>query len=196
MSPSRILVTAAALSLAACNTASPPPPSIGEAFAGPATMSIHSDIDLKSPEVAKAHHGDRFDIVAQRRRWYKVRTAKGVEGWTSDRDLLDTDQMKRLRALAAETAGMPSQGKATVFASVNVHIEPSRQATSFIQVEPKETFDVIAHRVVERAPAPRRQLVPPRPKPQKKARKEKTSGVVLPPPPASPAPPEDWLELS
>ena len=189
-----------ALVSTACNSAPPSAPVLAEAFAGPASLSLHADIDLKSPMVAKARHGDRLEILGQRRRWYKVRTSAGLEGWTSDRDLLDPGQMKRLRALAAETADMPSQGKATVFAPVNVHIEPNRQATSFIQVQPKETFDVVAHRVVQRGPAPTRRLLPPRPKPvAKKAKsKEKDNAPVVPQPPA-PAPPPlppDWLELS
>lgn len=169
---------------------------IGEAYAGPAALNLHQDIDSKSATVAVAHHGERLDIVAQRRRWYKVRTAKGIEGWTSDRELLDTAQMSRLRALAAQTAGLPSQGKATTFGALNVHTEPNRQSASFLQIREKEIFDVIAHRVAERIPLPKRQLIAPPPKVEKKKNKEKVSKIPLPPPPAPPEPPPDWLDLS
>ncbi len=185
---------------AGCSSGPSPAPAIGEAFAGPATLGLHADVDLKSPLVAHAKHADRLEILAQRRRWYKVRTPNGLEGWATDRDLLDAAQMKRLLALAAETAGLPSQGKATVFATVNVHIEPSRLATSFVQVQPMEEFDVVSHRVTQRGPAPKRELLPPLPKAPKKAKaaKEKTakSDVPLPPAPAPPAPPANWLDLS
>jgi hypothetical protein len=197
MSRSRLLwLFGAAVFLSACNSAPDRAPAIGEAFAGPASLPLHQDIDLKSPAVTTAHHGDRLEIVGQRRRWYKVRSAKGIEGWTSDRELLDTAQMDRLRALSAETAGQPSQGVATTFGAINVHTEPNRQSTSFLQVKEHEKFDVIAHRVAERAPLPRRQLVPPRPKIQN-AKKEKTSSGVAPPPELpAPAPPRDWIEIS
>src|SRR5207248_3921471 len=99
-----------------------------------------------------------------------------VEGWTSDRELLDTAQMSRLRGLAADTARLPSQGSATTFGLLNVHSEPNRQSASFIQVGEKETFDVIAHLVARRTTPPRRQLIPPKPKVEKKKTKEKPSG--------------------
>src|SRR5207248_11701940 len=115
---------AAAIALSACSSSSERASRIGEAYAGPATLNLHQDIDSKSATVAVVHHGDKLDIVGQRRRWYKVRTPKGVEGWTSDRELLDTAQMSRLRGLAADTARLPSQGSATTFGLLNVHSAP------------------------------------------------------------------------
>jgi SH3-like domain-containing protein len=183
--------------LSGCNAKSDRAPVIGHAYAGPATLNLHKEIDSKSPTVTIVHHGDKLEIVGQRRRWYKVRTAGGTEGWTSDRELLDTAQMQRLRALAAETTGLPSQGVATTFSTLNVHTEPSRQSPSFIQVKEHEKVDVIAHKVAERtAAAEKRELIPPRPKPEKKKGKEKASKIPEPPVPAAPEPPPDWIELS
>jgi uncharacterized protein YgiM (DUF1202 family) len=102
--------------LTGCNAKQERAPVIGHAYAGPATLNLHKEIDSKSPTVTSVHHGDKLEIVGQRRRWYRVRTASGVEGWTSDRELLDLAQMQRLRGLAAETNGLPSQGVATTSA--------------------------------------------------------------------------------
>jgi hypothetical protein len=179
-----------------CNNKPEGAPVIGHAYAGPATLNLHREIDSKSPTVTSVHHGDKLEIVGQRRRWYKVRTASGMEGWTSDRELLDTAQMQRLKGLAAETNGLPSQGVATTFSGLNVHTEPSRQSPSFVQVKEHEKVDVIAHKVSERSAArEKRELIPPRPKPEKKT-KEKASKTPAPPAPAAPGPPADWLELS
>jgi hypothetical protein len=191
----------AAILLSACNTASERAPAIGEAYAGPPSLALHQDIDLKSPVVVTVHHGDKLEIVGQRRRWYKVRAGQGAEGWTSDRELLDTAQMERLRGLAEETAGLPSQGVATTFSAVNVHTEPNRLSTSFVQVNEHETFDVIAHRLAPRIPLPRRQLIPPKPKVEVKKAKDrgkdqKGSAVEPPPLPVPPDPPTDWIGLS
>jgi len=201
MSVSRMFwIIGAASVLAAllgCNSTRPQnDPAIGTAYAGPATLKLHREIDSKSLTVTTVHHGDKLDIVAQRRRWYKVRTPAGVEGWASDRELLDTAQMQRLKALAKETAGLPSQGMATTFSDLNVHTEPSRQSPSFLQVKEKEKVEVIAHRVIQRAAPPKRELVPPRPKVERKPKKEKTGNVlalIVPPPPE---PPQDWRDLS
>jgi SH3 domain-containing protein len=179
-----------------CSAAPERAPVIGEAYAGPAALTLHRDIDPKSPAVATAHHGDLLQITARRRRWYKVRTPKGAEGWTDDTGLLDRDQMNRIRAMAQETAGLPSQGMATTFGTLRVHAEPNRQAVSFVQVTEGEKVDVIAHRVMARAPLPKRELIVPAPKPERKAKKEKSSRVPPPPEPAPPALPGDWVALS
>jgi uncharacterized protein YgiM (DUF1202 family) len=185
------------IALSACNSTEQRESSIGTGYAGPETLKLHKEIDSKSATVTIVHHGDKLDIVGQRRRWYKVRTPAGIEGWTSDRELLDTAQMQRLRALARETAGLPSQGVATTFTTLNVHTEPSRQSPSFVQVKEHEKVDVIAHRVAPRAAvALKRELVPPKPKPEKKAGNQKASKVPPPPVPSAPAPPADWVELS
>jgi hypothetical protein len=193
------LITAAAsifCALTGCNSKPERAPVIGHAYAGPATLNLHKEIDSKSPTVTSVHHGDKLEIVGQRRRWYRVRTANGIEGWTSDRELLDTAQMRRLRALAAETNGLPSQGIATTFSNLNVHTEPSRQSPSFVQMKEHEKVDVIAHKVTERTAAlEKRELIPPRPKLEKKT-KEKASKIPPPPAPAAPEPPPGWLELS
>jgi len=182
--------------LAGCARGPERAPAIGEAFAGPANLSLHKEIDPKSAVVGTAHHGDKLEITAQRRRWYKVRTPAGIEGWTEDRELLDTGQMNRLKDLAKETAGLPSQGAATTFDTLNIHTEPNRLSASFLQVKEGEKFDVIAHRVLTRGALPKRELVTPKPKivPAKKAKK--TSGVPPPPPPKPPALPVDWVALS
>jgi hypothetical protein len=195
-SPFTILV---ALALAGCGGAQERQPAIGEAFTGPATLNLHKDIDPKSDTAAVVHHGDRLEIVAQRRRWYRVRSPKGAEGWTDDRQLLDTAQMKRLLALSKGAAELPSQGGATAFDVLNVHTEPNRQSASFLQVAVGEKFDVIAHRVLPRTRLPKRQLIAPRPKPEgKKVKNKGKQGLLLPPIPAPvpPGPPPDWVALS
>ncbi len=184
----------------ACSRGPERDPVIGEAFAGPSTLNLHKDIDPKSPAAAIAHHGDRLEILAQRRRWYKVRTPSGAEGWTDDRELLDSAQMKRLLTLRQRTADLPSQGVATTFGTLNMHTEANRSSASFVQVREGEKVDVIAHLVTGRAPMPKRQILQPKPKPQRKAKgkdkKQNKASEELPPPPAPPSPPPDWVALS
>jgi hypothetical protein len=189
-----IAVLAGAL-LSGCYSAPDQAPAIGEAYAGPATLKLRKEIDPKSPVSAVVPHGARLEITAQRRRWYKVRTKKGEEGWTEDRELLDTGQMSRLKSLAQETAGLPSQGSATTFDTLNIHTEPNRLSASFLQVKEGEKFDVIAHRVLARESLPRRELVAPKPKAQP-AKKGKKTAVPQPPEPQPPPLPKDWVALS
>jgi hypothetical protein len=190
-------ILAAALLLGACGSDEERAPAIGDAYIGPATLNIRKEIETKSPTVAVAHHGDHVEIVGRRRLWYKIRTEKGIEGWTDDRQLLDKVQMLRLRRLAEQTAGLPTQGKGTTFDLLNVHAEPSRVAASFIQLKEKEVFEVIAHRVtVRNTKRPKRVLTHPKRKATAPPKKSKKAAVPPPPAPAAPEPPVDWVKLS
>ena len=185
-----------ALLLAGCKPRADHSPSIGLAYAGPATLVLRQDISPGSPPAVTAHHGDRLEIVQQRRRVIKVRTAKGQEGWIEDRLLLTPDEFARLKRFNQQALAMPSQGVATTYDILNIHTEPSRYSPSFIQVKQGEKFDVIAHEAAPRKAPPRKALVVPAPKPVAGKKAAKEPKIPPPPAPAAPKPPEDWLALS
>lgn len=146
--------------------------------------------------MAVAHHGDRLEIVQRRRRFLKVRTALGQEGWIDERQLLNAEEMSRLKRLAQTAKAMPSQGAASAYDTLTVHTDPSRQAPGFVVIRPGEKVEVVGHEVAPRTAPARKPLVPSR----RKSAKQKKPGRVpkLPPPPAprAPGPPPDWLDLS
>jgi len=173
---------------------------IGELFAGPATLPLRKDVSPKSAVTATAKHGDRLEVMEYRRRFVRVRTAEGKEGWTDARLLLTPEQMAELRALAKKSASIPSQGLASVFEQLNIHTEPSRSSPAFLQIPENGKVDVLAHRLTPRGPeansAPVVRLV--RPRFARRTRKEKTSGANIGPPPAPPPPglPRNYQALS
>ena len=173
-------------------------PSLGESFAGPISLPIREDVSTTSKIVATLKHGDRVDILQTRRRFVKVRTVKGVEGWTDQRQLMTPEQMKELQTFSEQSATLPSQGSATAFGMLNMHSEPNRQAPSFYQIAEGASIEVIGHRVAPRvAPLTRAPISIKKEAPPKKKKKEKKEAAVPPPPPPPPLKlPPNWLELS
>ena len=193
------MAAALVLCLAGCRSGPPRGPAIGEAFVGPAELKIRSDLPLQSSPVATVKHGDRLEILQTRRRFLRVRTRAGAEGWTDERHLLSTADMAALRELSQRAAALPVQGQATTYTELNVHTLPARQSPSFVQVGPKEKMDVLTHVATPRADAPRKPLIAPPPKKAKAApRKPAGKDPKYPPPPMPkpPGPPPDWLDLS
>ncbi|MBV9396609.1 MAG: hypothetical protein JO062_01430 [Bryobacterales bacterium] len=183
--------------LAACTRPAPPPaPTTGLAYAGPPTLSLRKDLGPRASIAATVKHGDRLDVLETRRRFVRVRTSAGVEGWTDLNLLLSDPQMTDLRALAAAAKQLPSEGAATVFEPLNIHAEPFRQSASFFQIPEKGSVEVIGHRVSAQHP-------PPAPKPAshraaaapKKKSKNKQAPFLLPLPNPPPVPP-DLMDLS
>ena len=193
------MAAALVLCLSGCRSGPPRAPAIGEAFVGPAVLKIRSDIPLQSSPVASVKHGDRLEILQTRRRFLRVRTPAGAEGWTDERHLLSTADMAALRELSERAAAMPVQGQATTYSDLNVHTLPARQSPSFVQIGPKEKMDVLTHVATPRADAPRKPLIAHPPKKAKAAaRKPAKKEAKYPPPPMPkpPGPPPDWLDLS
>ena len=126
-----------------------------------------------------------------------MRTKKNLEGWTDERLLLDEGAFRSLKQLSSDTQRYPSQGQATTYDLLNVHTEPQRQSPSYMQIQPNERVDVVAHRLVSKnAPERKTQMVTRHATPARRKREKKAPKIPLPPAPAPPKPPADWIELS
>jgi SH3-like domain-containing protein len=186
-----------ALLLAGCHKASMGPPPLGEAFVGPATLSLRSDIPLQSPPVGIVKHGEKVEIVQRRRSFLKVRGPNGTEGWTEERQLLAAADMTVLKEMAARAATMASQGRATTDADLRVHMQPSAKSPSFLTIKEKGNVEVLAQLVRTRTDLPRTPLIPTAPKKQTTPKKpKKEPKIPLLPMPTPPPPPANWLDLS
>lgn len=180
----------------------PPPnraPALAQAYVGPATLTLRQDLNPKSPITATVKHGERLDIIEYKRRFSKVRTAGGIQGWTDTRQLLSPEQMADLQRTAQEAARYPSQGVATTFEMLNVHTEPNRASPSFLQIPEGAKVDVVGHKLAPRTqPPPASAPPPPRTRINRRRSKQRSGSTRIPPPPMPPAPkvPANWLELS
>jgi hypothetical protein len=183
------------LALSACRSGETRAPAIGEAYAGPATLGLRRDIPLQSPVVATVKHGERLEIIQHRRRFLKVRTPNGAEGWIEDHLLLSSAEIAQLKEVERRALTLPSQGVASTYEMLNVHTEPNRLSPSFLQVKEGEKVDVVAHVSAPRTPPERKALIPPRSK-TPPARKHAERKYPLPPMPSAPRPPANWRELS
>jgi len=195
------LILAILPGLLSCNKEKPGPVYrvIGEAFAGPNQLPLRQDVTLRSPVITTVQHGERLEVLDRRRRFLQVRTKAQVIGWVDIRLLISAKQMDQLDELAKHYKNAPSMGRATVFDVLNVHTDPNRNSPTFLQIQEKEQFDVIGHRVVVRTPYQGEtiEIEDLSPKPQvRKKRHKKEPAIPPPPPPPTPKLPDNWLDMS
>jgi hypothetical protein len=170
---------------------------IGQAFVGPAQLKIRNDIPLQSSTVTTVKHGDRLEILQTRRKFLRVRTPDGKEGWTDERSLLAAADMQALRDLAQHSSKLPNQGVAITYQPLNIHTQPAMSSPSFVQLKENDKVEVLQSVLLPRTDVPRTPLIPPMPKKTKAPpKKERKGRVPLPPAPKPPEPPADWVELS
>jgi uncharacterized protein YgiM (DUF1202 family) len=173
---------------------------LGQAYIAPQTLNIRSQISAKSGSVATVKHGEKVTIVDVQRRMVKVSTAGGFEGWVDSFDLLSGDQMRQIQHERDRQRVLPSQGAATAFEVLNVHIEPSRRSPAFAQIPEGGAVTMLGRMQAPKNALPTKtsSLIVDRPPPQRRARKEQQvrGGFRPPTKPSAPAPPDNWKELS
>lgn len=173
---------------------------LGKAYVAPATLNLRGQLTQKNTTVAVLKHGDLVNIIDVRRRFLKVRSANGIEGWVDSLDLLTPEQMDAIRQERRRALALPSEGSASAYETLNIHIDPGRQSPAFAQIKEGESVSVLAYRAAPRATGPAKApaFTLERPQSARKQRKEKQSrsNIKLPPRPAPPKPPAGWDEFS
>jgi hypothetical protein len=175
--------------------------SLGEAYVAPASLNVRSQLSQKSSSVVMLKHGDAVSIIDTMRRMVKVRTAGGFEGWVDSRELLSREQMQELQRERQEQARLPSEGTATAFETLNIHIAPSRGAAAFSQIPEGGPVTILGRQIAPRTPPSARpsSLLTEKPTAVPRRSRKAASGrqvFRLPPKPKPPGPPANWKELS
>lgn len=200
---SRRLITAAILvfsilALTGCGADSPQV--LGHAYVAPETLNVRGQLAQKNSAVALLKHGEKVSIIDARRRFVEIRTEKGITGWVDSLALLNPEEMARIRDEREKALALPSEGEATPYEKLNIHLGTSRKAPAFAQIPEGEPVIILAHKAAPKASGPvKPSLNFDRPQPparRTRAPRPTRTSSRLPAPPPPPKPPANWQELS
>lgn len=102
------------------------------------------------------HNGERLQVLErmQNKRFLRVRTPRGEEGWIQERYLADQQTFDQFQHLAQEYGSSPAQGTATTQEQLKVHETPGRKAGYLYLLNEKQKVELLERRVAARnAPA-------------------------------------------
>ena len=197
-----IAVASVFLLLASTGCGTDSPQVLGQAYVAPATLNLRGQLTQKSSTVAVLKHGEHVSIIDARRRFVKIRTDRGIEGWVDSAELLNADEMNQILRERQEALALPSEGAATPYETLNIHIEPNRKSPAFAQIPEGASVSVLAQKLAPKLSEPARPvpLIIDRPQApvlrrQRGSHHARTS-PRMPPSPAPPKPPANWQELS
>ena len=142
------LLLAAMLSLAACKHG---PISTGEyVYVAGQQVVLRDRVATVFNKVGTAKNGERLEVLERQKRFVRVRTPRGEEGWVEQRNLVDPDIYEGFQKLAADNKNAPVQGKGKTRTDLNMHITPSREGESLYQLANGETVEILARATAER----------------------------------------------
>ena len=152
-------------------------------YVSAAETSLRDRVATLYTKTGTVHNGDRVDVLERQKRFVRVRTDSGIEGWVEQRSLISQDIFDGFQKLAQDGKDMKVQGHGTTRAELNMHLTPARDGERLYQLKDAEKVEVLKRATTDKnAPKP----IPP-PKPGAQA--GKSPNPVKDQKSAAPAPP-------
>jgi len=130
-------------------------------YVSAAETSLRDRVATLYTKVGTVHNGDRVDVLERQRRFVRVRTDGGVEGWIEQRSLVSQEVYDGFQKLQQEGKDLSVQAHGTTRAELNMHLTPSRDGERLYQLKDAEKVEVLKRATTDKnAPKP-----PPPPKP-------------------------------
>ena len=84
--------------------------------------------------VGNVKNGERVEVLDREKRFARVRTATGMEGWIEQRFLVDQKTFDALQKLTADNLNDPVQAPGVLRNETNLHVTPGRETEHLYQL--------------------------------------------------------------
>jgi SH3-like domain-containing protein len=127
--------------------------------------------------VGNVKNGERVEVLDREKRFARVRTSSGIEGWIEQRYLVDQKTYDALQKLTQDNQSDPVQAPGVLRNETNLHVTPGRESEHLYQLASGAKVSIL-----KRATAEKQTGTAPPPKQPARLAAKAPSGPVL----------EDW----
>lgn len=108
------------------------------------------------------HNGERLQVLErmQSKRFVRVRTPRGEEGWLQERFLADQQTYDQFARLAEQFHSLPAQGSSTIEQQVKVHVLPGRKTGYLYLLNEKDKVEILERQTIDRNATPGKEEKP------------------------------------
>jgi SH3-like domain-containing protein len=103
--------------------------------------------------VGTVKNGERVEVLDHEKRFAKVRTAGGVEGWIEDRSLVNQKTYDALQQLTKDNLSDPVQAPGLLRNDTNLHLSPGRETEHLYQLTSGAKVSILKRSTAEKAGA-------------------------------------------
>ena len=89
-------------------------------------------------------NGDRLVVLEHGRRFFRVQTEKGEQGWIDEKAVATQDVFDAFQALGQEHKDDPAVASAVVRDEVNLHLKPGRETERFYRLVEGDKVQLLA----------------------------------------------------
>jgi SH3-like domain-containing protein len=95
-------------------------------------------------------NGDRVQVLERERRFVRVRTASGAEGWIEQRSLVPQSVYDGFQKLAQQEQNVSIQATGTTRNDTNIHLEPGRETDHLYQLNQGSKVAILKRATAEK----------------------------------------------
>ena len=95
-------------------------------------------------------NGEAVQVLARERRFVRVRTSAGAEGWIEQRYLVPQQVYDAFQKLAQQEQNAPVQATGTTRTQTNIHLDPNRTADHLYQVDQGAKLSIFQRATTEK----------------------------------------------
>lgn len=118
-----------------------------------------------SNHVANIHNGEKLLVLERNRRFYKVRTPEGKEGWLEEHAVIDQGEFDKFQALDKDRAQAVATG--VLRDEIFLHLSPGRKTEHLYLLPANDKLQLLRRASVPKPLSPQALLTPKPPRPRR-----------------------------
>jgi hypothetical protein len=103
-------------------------------YVSAAQATLRDQIAAIYSRVGTVNNGERVDVLDHEKRFARVRTSAGLEGWIEDRYLVNQQTYDQVQKLTQENLNDPVQAPGILRNDTNLHVTPGRETEHLYQL--------------------------------------------------------------
>jgi SH3-like domain-containing protein len=102
--------------------------------------------------VGNVQNGERVEVMEREKRFARVRTASGIEGWIEQRYLVDQKTFDSIQKLTQDNQGDAVQASGILRNDTNLHLTPGRETEHLYQLASGAKVSILKRATAEKQP--------------------------------------------
>jgi len=145
-----LVVLAALLSLPGCNRGRHRVLEV--AYVSAPQAALRDQVAAIYNRVGNVKNGERVEVLEHEKRFARVRTGSGIEGWIEQRYLVDQKTFDALQKLTEDNQSDPVQAPGVLRNETNLHVTPGRDTEHLYQLASGARVAILKRATAEKQP--------------------------------------------
>ncbi len=120
------------------------------AYVSAPQAALRDQVSAIFNRVGNVKNGERVEVLEHEKRFARVRTASGIEGWIEQRYLVDEKTFDALQKLTTDNRNDPVQAPGILRNDTNLHVTPGRETEHLYQLASGAKVSILKRATVEK----------------------------------------------